>query len=69
MATKTSKKKTVNKRKPAPKAEKTPAPSRNKTIRECMNESEVLHFHMRIITVLSIVVCVLVGVILYLALH
>lgn len=38
-----------------------PAASRKKTVRECLNESEVLRFHMRIITVLSIVVAILVA--------
>ena len=65
MATKTTKKSTT--KKPAAKkavVRQAPAP-RPKTARECINESDVLRFHMNVITVLSVLVCVLVIVLVY----
>ncbi|MBR3257039.1 hypothetical protein IKG02_02010 [Candidatus Saccharibacteria bacterium] len=61
MATKSSKKSTTSKKSVAKAPKSAP---RKKTIRESLDESEVLRFHMKIITILSIVVCVLVGALL-----
>lgn len=59
MATKSSKKPAEKHKTVAKKTSSKPAPAKNKSIRQCMDESEVLRFHMRIITVLSIAICVL----------
>ena len=66
MATKSTKKSTT--KKPAAKkaAVKTVSrPAVQKTARECINESDVLRFHMRVITILSVLVCVLVAALVY----
>ena len=67
MATKSTKKSTT--KAPAHKAATkksvaAKAPT-SKTVRECVNESEVLRFHMKIITILSVLVCVLVAALVY----
>lgn len=60
MATKSTKKSTKK------TASKTPATSARKmTARECIAAHEVLRFHVKIITVLSIAVCVLVAALLF----
>jgi len=66
MATKSTKKTTTKKsasKKPA--VAKAAAPARQRSVRECINESDVLCFHMKIITVLSVLVCVLVAALVY----
>lgn len=61
----TTKKPATRKAKVAPAKAKASAPAQQRTVRECINESEVLRFHMQIITVLSVLVCVLVAALVY----
>ena len=59
-----TKKKTTTKKTAAKKAPVKAAPARQKTVRECINESDVLRFHVTITTILSLVVCALVAALL-----